>query len=80
MDQMKVELIEAVSPNPNMSNYEQTHAAFDWKDIEKSFSWYETGKVNMAYEAIDRHADSSKKDKIALYYSDSQREEAITYG
>ena len=80
MDQMKVELIEAVSTNPNMNNYEQTHAAFDWKDIEKSFSWYETGKVNMAYEAIDRHADSSKKDKIALYYSDSQREEAITYG
>lgn len=79
MDQMKVELIEAVSPNPNMKNYEQTHAEFDWTDIEKSFSWYETGKVNMAYEAIDRHANSSKKDKIALYYSDSQREEAITF-
>ncbi|SDM94341.1 acetyl-CoA synthetase [Paenibacillus sp. yr247] len=80
MDQMKVELIEAVSPNPNMKNYEQTHATFDWKDIEKSFSWHETGKVNMAYEAIDRHAESTKKDKIALYYSDNAREEAITFG
>ncbi|MFD0697203.1 acetate--CoA ligase [Paenibacillus sp. GCM10027628] len=80
MDQMKVELIEAVSPNPNMKNYEQTRAEFDWKEIEQHFSWSETGKINLAYEAIDRHADSSKKDKIALYYSDNQREEAITFG
>lgn len=80
MDPMKVELVEAVAANPNMKNYEQTHANFDWKEIEKNFSWYETGKVNMAYEAIDRHAESAKKDKIALYYSDNQREEAVTYG
>ncbi|MBD0379307.1 acetate--CoA ligase [Paenibacillus sedimenti] len=79
MEEMKVELIEAVSPNPNMKNYEQTRAEFDWKEIEQSFSWSETGKINLAYEAIDRHADSSKKDKIALYYSDNQREEAITF-
>ncbi|MBA2937965.1 acetate--CoA ligase [Paenibacillus sp. CGMCC 1.16610] len=80
MDQMKVELVEAVATNPNMKNYEETHANFDWKEIEKSFSWSETGKVNMAYEAIDRHAESSKKDKVALYYSDNQREEAVTFG
>jgi acetyl-CoA synthetase len=80
MDQMKVELVEAVAANPNMKNYEETHANFNWKDIEKSFSWYETGKVNMAYEAIDRHAESSRKDKVALYYSDNQREEAVTFG
>lgn len=80
MDQLKVELVEAVAANPNMKNYEETHANFDWKDIEKNFSWYETGKVNMAYEAIDRHAESSKKDKIALYYSDNQREESVTFG
>ena len=62
-----------------MENYEQTHAKFDWTDIEKQFSWYETGKMNMAYEAIDRHAESSRRDKIALYYSDSTRDEAITF-
>ncbi|CAN7457122.1 acetate--CoA ligase [Paenibacillus sp. LjRoot153] len=80
MDQIKDELIKSVSLNPNMANYEQTHATFDWADIEKNFSWYETGKVNMAYEAIDRHAESGKKDKIALYYSDSTRDETITFG
>ena len=80
MDGIKDELIKSVSLNPNMENYEQTHATFDWTDIEKNFSWYETGKVNMAYEAIDRHAEGAKKDKIALYYSDSTRDEAITFG
>ena len=31
------------------------------KKQKRSFSWYETGKVNMAYEAIDRHAESLPK-------------------
>ncbi|MFC5453153.1 acetate--CoA ligase [Paenibacillus aestuarii] len=80
MEPLKVELIEAVSPNPNMKSYEQARAEFDWSEVENSFSWSETGKVNLAYEAIDRHADSSKRDKIALYYSDAARDEAITFG
>jgi acetyl-CoA synthetase len=79
MDPMKVESIEAVSPNPNMKSYEETKASFDWADIEKSFSWHETGKVNAAYEAIDRHAESSIKDKIALHYSDNQRDESYSF-
>ncbi|MEH7266588.1 acetate--CoA ligase, partial [Priestia megaterium] len=35
--------------------------------------------INMAYEAIDRHANSEKRNKIALYYSDKQRNEEYTY-
>lgn len=30
---------------------------FNWKDVEQAFSWSETGKMNMAYECIDRHVD-----------------------
>ena len=37
---------------------------------EKAFSWNETGKINMAYECIDRHVDNGKGDKIALNYRD----------
>ncbi|MBP1996487.1 acetate--CoA ligase [Paenibacillus eucommiae] len=79
MDQLNEEIIEAVASNPNMKSYEDARENFNWEDVERNFSWYETGKVNMAYEAIDRHADSLRKDKIALYYSDNQREEAITF-
>ena len=52
---------------------------FKWEDAEKSFSWFETGKVNMAYEAIDRHAESDKKDKVALHYQDADRKESYTF-
>ncbi|QOT00889.1 acetate--CoA ligase [Brevibacterium sp. JNUCC-42] len=77
---MKVENIPATQENSNLKDYDQTYETFQWADVEKQFSWYETGKVNIAYEAIDRHASSAKKHKVALVYSDSTREESYTYG
>lgn len=62
-----------------MIDYESTYADFRWEDIEKEFSWYTTGKLNMAYEAIDRHAESTRRNKIALYYSDTNRDETYTF-
>lgn len=65
---------------PNLKDYDAVRRDFSWKDAEKHFSWHKTGKVNMAYEAIDRHAESDKKNKTALYYADDSREEKYTYG
>ena len=31
----------------------------------------------MAYEAIDKHAKSDRKNKVALYYQDGSRKENI---
>ncbi|MFL0464629.1 MULTISPECIES: acetate--CoA ligase [Virgibacillus] len=62
-----------------MPSYEEACANFSWKEVEKTFSWYQTGKVNMAYEAIDRHAESWRKNKVALYYSDLTRDEKYTF-
>ena len=75
----QVELLPVTAKDPNMKNYEEARANFSWSEIEKQFSWYTTGKVNMAYEAIDRLAESDKKDKIALYYSDANRDESYTF-
>ena len=63
----------------NLTNYAETYKSFDWKETEIVFSWHETGKVNVAYEAIDRHAESSRKNKIALYYQDETRKEQYTF-
>lgn len=76
---MKVEKIAAVEGNHNLQDYEATYQSFDWADVEKEFSWYETGKVNMAYETIDRHLSTPRRDKVALLYSDPHREEAYTF-
>ncbi|WP_163539660.1 acetate--CoA ligase [Gracilibacillus sp. YIM 98692] len=64
----------------NVGNYEALRKGFDWEEIKKEFSWYKTGKVNMAYEAIDRHAENpQKKDQVALLYSSPDREESLTF-
>ena len=76
---MKLEALPVIQGDHNLKNYEETYNKFDWSEVEKHFSWSETGRVNMAYEAIDRHAESFRKNKIALYYRDAFREEKYTF-
>ncbi|MFD1428417.1 acetate--CoA ligase [Kroppenstedtia sanguinis] len=72
-------MIPAMTEGNNLTSYEKAYENFDWKNVEKEFSWFETGKVNAAYEAIDRHVDSKNGDKVALLYSDAQRDEKYTF-
>jgi len=76
---MKTELLPVVQGDYNLKNYEEAYEQFQWEETEKAFSWYETGRVNMAYEAIDRHAESFRKNKVALYYRDAVRNEKYTF-
>lgn len=71
--------IDPIKVQANMPDYETAYADFSWKEVEKSFTWHQTGKVNMAHEAIDRHAATWRKNKVALYYSDQQRDEKYTF-
>lgn len=79
MAEMTKEIIAPIAVHPNMHDYDEAYANFSWEEVEKNFSWHETGKVNMAYEAIDRHAETWRKNKVALYYSDSERDEKYTF-
>ncbi|WP_314584271.1 acetate--CoA ligase [Paenibacillus terrigena] len=79
MGNVQGEMIEAVASSSNMGKYEEMYSQFMWEEIEKNFSWYTTGQVNMAYEAIDRHVEQGFGDKIALYYSDATRDEQYTF-
>ncbi len=76
---MKVEVYKGEEGNFNLKDYESTYKNFKWEDVEKAFSWYDTGKINMAYECIDRHVDEGKGDKIALNYKDDSRTEQYTF-
>lgn len=76
---MKTEIFKATQGNHNMKDYERTYQNFDWKEVEKQFSWATTGKVNMAYECIDRHVDEGHGDKLALLYKDAERNESYTF-
>lgn len=76
---MKVEVFESEQGNYNLQDYEKTYQDFDWHEVKKAFSWNETGKINMAYECIDRHVDNGKGDKIALNYRDEKRKEQYSF-
>jgi acetyl-CoA synthetase len=76
---MKVEAMPASVGDYNLTNYDEKVKGFDWKETEKNFSWYKTGKWNMAYEAIDRHAESYRKNQVALYYDEGVRKEKYTF-
>lgn len=76
---MKTEVYEVVQGNYNLKNYDEMYQNFDWKEVEKAFSWHDTGKINMAYECIDRHVEEGKGDKVALYYKDATRNEQYTF-
>src|SRR5690554_5882627 len=79
VEDSKQEIIKATALDPNMKSYEQTRLDHNWEQVEKQFSWYTTGKVNLAHEAIDRHAEGEAGNRIALYYSDPNREENYTF-
>lgn len=79
MNQLLNERIAVTAANPNLKHYEDERKQFRWEDVESTFSWHTTGKINMAYEAIDRHANSARKNKIALFYSDDKRDETYTF-
>src|SRR5690606_29663857 len=79
-ERMTVKVLKAEAGDHNLKDYESVYANFDWEDVKKEFSWYYTGKVNIAYEAIDRHAENpKKKNQVALLYSAPGREEKLTF-
>ena len=76
---MKMEALSVMQGQFNLANYDEIYRNFDWEEVEKEFSWHETGNLNMAYEAIDRHAETFRKNKVALYYPNSSRNEKYTF-
>ena len=73
-----MEKIQAQAGNHNLVSYD-AEKNFDWQTVEQQFSWYDTNQVNIAFEAIDRHALRERKDKVALYYDDGTRSETYTF-
>ena len=57
---------------PNLQNIEQMRKTFKWSDADKMVEWFPGGKINAAYNCIDRHAQGERKDKVALIFDDGE--------
>jgi len=53
----------------NLEDYEKSAATFTWKDARPFLDWT-NGGLNAAYNAIDRHVQTWRKNKVALFWED----------
>ncbi|MGQ9720904.1 MAG: acetate--CoA ligase [Candidatus Jordarchaeum sp.] len=57
---------------PNMPNYDEAYSTFSWDDALKELEFFEDGKINAAYNIIDKHKKTSTWTKIALIWEDEE--------
>ncbi len=57
----------AGSARPNMADYAAERAAFSWDEARRALDGLPGGRgLNIAHEAVDRHASGSRRDHVAL--------------
>lgn len=76
---IKSNIISPISGTYNLNNYEKARQNFSWEEASKELSFWKTGKVNAAYEIVDRHVDEGYGDKVALYYMEDDKVEGYTF-
>lgn len=59
---------------PNLDDYASVRKTFSWRSVRSELDWFD-GKLNAAYNAIDRHASTWRKNKVALYWEDDEGNE-----
>lgn len=53
-------------PAANLHDYDSLRSGFSWETARKVLRGLPGGKLNMAYEAVDRHLDEGRADKVAI--------------
>jgi acetyl-CoA synthetase len=76
----KREILKKFPVKANLEDYESLYSTFSWEDGKKEINYFAGGKVNAAYNAIDRHMHDGRRNKVALYCVDADnRLELFTF-
>jgi acetyl-CoA synthetase len=71
---------DLLKKKPNLLAYQKTYQSFSWKEAEKELFWFEGKLLNAAQNAIDRHALTFRKNKVALYWEgEAGQKERFTF-
>lgn len=68
MDKQIIKKTKKEIEKANLISYEKMYKNFSWKEIEKEIANFSSHILNAAYIAVDRHTQTFRKNKIALYY------------
>jgi acetyl-CoA synthetase len=79
---MKEEIVkksmEKLRLKPNL-DYDKVVKKFNWDDVKKEIDFFEGGKLNAAYNAVDRHVKTWRKNKVALYWEGDNDSKKFTF-
>jgi acetyl-CoA synthetase len=60
---------------PNLLDYDRVRSAFSWEAVRRELDGLPDGKgLNIAHEAVDRHAAGSLRDRVAMRWLGKDRE------
>lgn len=63
---------------PNLRDYEAALNGFNWKNHHPELEWF-GDKLNAAHNAVDRHARTWRKNKVALYWEGDEKSKELTF-
>ena len=64
----------------NLKSYYDTYRNFSWSEVETEFFRYQSGRINIVNEAIDRWASHPEKRKApALVFEKAGKVESLSY-
>ena len=67
--------LDDFSVRPNLDAYDDLRQTFSWQELRQELDGLPGGGLNLAHEAIDRHAAGGRGDKVAMYWEGAGGEE-----
>ncbi|MQF48646.1 acetate--CoA ligase [SAR202 cluster bacterium AC-647-N09_OGT_505m] len=67
--------LEEIDVRPNLEEYYGLANSFSWPQLRRELDGLPSGGLNLAHEAIDRHARSHRANRVALYWEGTSGEE-----
>jgi acetyl-CoA synthetase len=65
---------------PNWTDYAALRSAFNWNQAREALAGLPDGGINIAFEAVDRHAQGPLRDKAAFRFLSGEQAHEMTYG
>jgi acetyl-CoA synthetase len=76
-----IEKMRPLRPPANLRDYEAAYRAFSWDEARRELDGLPGGGLNIAHEAVDRHAAGHARDRVALrFLRKSGAVEELTFG
>ncbi|MBK6632261.1 MAG: acetate--CoA ligase [Betaproteobacteria bacterium] len=65
---------------PNLADYAATREAFSWDAVRAELAGLPGGGLNIAHEAVERHAQGVRRDHVAFRFLGEKAPQDISYG